>query len=105
MVTGADHAVVSASLTSHVSEPLLSLFLSLYSVAHIVDKQHVAYAALYDEPLSILSPPSRCVGASPPPPTDLSYQPRTLHCHFRSLISYLHVSVQRESGSQRLKQR
>ena len=30
--------------------------LSLYSVAHIVNKQYVVQAARYDEPLSILSP-------------------------------------------------
>ena len=34
----------------------LPLSLSLYSVAHIVNKQYVPRAARYDEPLSILSP-------------------------------------------------
>ena len=50
--------------------PPLPLSLSLYSVAHIVNKQYVTRAARYDEPQNF-SLPSRGVDASQRPPTDL----------------------------------
>ena len=81
----------------------LSLSLSLLHGTHHQETVCCVSRTLRWATVNSLS--SRCFGASPRAPTDLSSQPRTLHCHFRSLISYLHVNVQRKSGSRRLKQR